>query len=159
MKAFKDAPKPRNVSELKSYLGLLSYYSKFLPNLSTILSPLYELLRASIKWEWKKQQEEAFLTSKRLLTSSQMLVHFDPTQEIVVSYDGAVLAHRLAEGSEKPISFASWTLSNAEKKYSQVEKEGLVCVFGIKRFHAYIYGHPFTLITDIRALLALLSPQ
>ena len=68
VKAIKDVPKPRNVSELKSYLGLLSYYSKFLANLSTILAPLYELFQASSKWEWKKRQE-AFLTSKRLLTS------------------------------------------------------------------------------------------
>ena len=54
VKTIKDVPKPRNVSELKSYLGLLSYYSEFLPNLSTILAPLYELLQASTKWDWKK---------------------------------------------------------------------------------------------------------
>ena len=94
-----------------------------------------------------------------------MLVHFDPTKEIIFSYEasaygiGAVLAHRLADGSEKPIGFALRTLSNVEKKYSQVEKEGLACVFGVKRFNAYLYGHPFTLITDHKALPALFSPQ
>ena len=131
----------------------------------TILSPLHELLRASAKWEWKKQQEEAFLTSKRILTSSQVLVYFDTTQEIVLSCDSSaygivtVLGHRLTNGSEKPISFALQTLSNAEKTYSQVEKEGLACVFGVKRFHAHLYGHPFTPITDHKVLLALFSPQ
>ena len=59
VKAIKDAPKPRNVSELKSYLGLLNYYLKFLSNLSTVLAPLYELLRASIKWELKKLWEQS----------------------------------------------------------------------------------------------------
>ena len=76
VKAVKYALKLRNVSELKSYMGLLSYYLKFLPNLSTILAPLYELLQASTKWQWTKRQEEAFVTSKRLFTSSQVLVHF-----------------------------------------------------------------------------------
>ena len=121
VKTIKDAPKPRNLYELKSYLGLLSYYSKFLPNLSTILAPLYELPQASTKWEWKKRQEEAFLTSKRLLTSSQVLIHFDPKPEIVLSCDasaygiGAVLSHQLADGPEKPIGFASRTWLNAAK--------------------------------------------
>ena len=72
---------------------------------------------------------------------------------------GAVLAHRLVHGSKKPIGFASQTLSNAEKKYSQVEKGRLAGVFGVKRFHAYLHGHPLTLITDHKALLALFSPQ
>ena len=105
------------------------------------------------------------MTSERLLTSSQVLVHFDPTQEIVLSCDasaygiGAVLVHRLADGSKKAIGFASQTLSNVEKNYSQGEKEGLACVFGVKTFHAYLYGHPFILITDHKALLALVSPQ
>ena len=105
------------------------------------------------------------MTSKRLLTSSQVLVHFDPTLEIVLPCDasaygiGAVLSHHLADGSEKPIGFASQTLSNEEKKYFQVEKEGLACVFGVKRFHAYLCAHPFTLITDHKALLPMFSPQ
>ena len=86
--------------------------------------------------------EEAFLTWKGLLSSSQVLVHFDPTQEIVLSRDasaygiGAVLAQQLADGSEKSIGFALWTLSNAEKKYSQVEKEGAsLCVWGWEISH------------------------
>ena len=105
------------------------------------------------------------MTFKRVLTSSLVLLLFDPTQEIVLPRDasaygiGTVLAHRLAGGSEKPIGFASQTLSNAEMKYSQVEKEGLACVFGVKRSHTYLYGHPFTLITDHKTLLALFSPQ
>ena len=155
VKAIQEAPKPNNVSELKAYLGRLNYYSKFLPNLSNTLAPLYSLLRASTRWHWTAKQEEAFKASKCLLTSSQVLVHFDPKLDIVLSYNasaygiGAVLSHRMADGSEKSVGFVSRTLSAVEKNYSQIEKEGLAYVFSVKRFHSYLYGHSFTLITNL----------
>ena len=161
VRAIQEAPQPQNVSELKAYLGLLSYYSKFLPNLSTVLAPLYRLLRDDQPWMWKKPQEEAFQQSKEMLLSSQVLVHFDPTREIRLACDasdygiGAVLSHRMPDGTEKPVGFASRTLSSAEKKYSQLEKEALACVFGVKRFHSYLWGHHFTLQTDHKPLLSL----
>ena len=68
------APTPRNLKELKS-LGLLSYYSKFLPNLSSVLAPLYRLLRKDARWKWSVEEEKAFQCSKELLTSSPLLVH------------------------------------------------------------------------------------
>ena len=163
MKAIQDAPTPKSVSELKSYLGLLTYYAKFLPNLSTHLAPLYQLLRHSTKWHWSTAQKKAFAKSKKLLTSSQLLTHFDSTLLLVLACDasqhgiGAVLAHRLPDGSERPIGYVSRTLNAAERNYSQLEKEGLACVFGVKRFYCYLFGHPFQLITDHKPLLALLS--
>lgn len=165
LKAVQCAPKPSNISELKSYLGLLTYYGKFLPNLASILAPLYKLLRTSVRWHWSSEQDEAFETSKKLLTSSQLLVHFDPHKKLVLSCDasaygiGAVLAHQFSDGSEKPIGYASRTLSPAERNYSQIEREGLACVFGVQKFHSYIFGHHFTLITDHKPLVSLFSEQ
>ena len=136
VKAVKDAPKLRNVSELKSYLRLLSYYLKFLPNLFTGLAPLYELLRTSTKWEWKNQQEETFLSSKRLLTFSQVLVHFDPTKVIVLLCDasacgiGAVLAHQLADWSEKPIGLPRGQCQMRKRSIPRSKKKGLFVCFG-----------------------------
>ena len=163
VKAIKSAPVPKNITELRAYLGLLAYYGKFLPNVSTTLAPMYELLRKDTKWKWGSAQQTAFEKSKELLVSSQVLVHYDPQREIIVSCDasqygiGAVIAHRFEDGSERPIAFASRTLAEAEKKYSQIEKEGLACVFGVSRFHSYIYGRHFTLVTDHKPLLGLFN--
>ena len=163
--AVQQAPMPLNVTQLKSYLGLLSYYGKFLPNLSTLLVPLYQLLGKDVPWKWSSEQESAFQASKELLTSSKLLVHFNPQLPLILACDasaygiGAVLAHTMPDGSEQPIGYVSRTLNSAERNYSQLEKEGLSCVFGIKRFYSYLFGHPFTLITDHKPLLGLLNGQ
>lgn len=163
VKAIQEAPRPSNVSELKSYLGLLSYYSKFLPNLSTVMAPLYKLLQKKQEWLWESPQETAFVESKELLLSSRVLAHFNPKLEIRLACDasnygiGAVLSHKLPNGQEKPIGFVSRSLSETERKYSQIEKEALSCVFGVTRFHSYLYGHKFTLQTDHKPLLVLFN--
>ena len=165
VQASQEVPTPTNVSELKSYLGLLSYYSRFLPNLSTLLAPLYKLLRHNQPWKWTSAREKAFRESKQLMLKSQLLVHFNPNLEIVLACDasaygvGAVLSHRMPDGQEKPVGFVSRTLTDAEKNYSQIEKEGLACVFGVQRFHDYVYGHTFTLQTDHKPLQSLFNEQ
>ena len=161
MKAIQDAPEPRNVTELKSYLGLLSYYSRFLLNMSSNLAPLNQLLHKQAEWVWEGKEKQAFQLSKQLLLSSQTLAHFD--LDIVLTYDasaygiGAVLSHRLSDGTEKPVGFASRTLSTVEKKYSQTEKEDLAYIFGVNGFRSFLYGHCFSLITDHKPLQSLLG--
>ena len=151
------------MTQLKSYLGLLSYYGKFLPNLATHLAPLYELLGHKTPWKWTSAHDKAFQKSKKLLTSYQLLVHFDPELPITVACDasayglGVVLAHKMPDGSERPIGYASRTLNKAERNYSQLEKEGLSRVFGIKKFYSYLFGHKFELVTDHQPLLGLLG--
>ena len=116
-------------------------------------------------WKWTSAQDKAFNESKELLTSSKLLVHFDSKLPLLLACDasaygiGAVLAHGMPDGSEKPIGYASHTLNSAERNYSQLEKEGLSLVFGIKRFYSYLFGHLFTLITDHKPLLGLLDSE
>ncbi|XP_061564077.1 uncharacterized protein K02A2.6-like [Cololabis saira] len=154
--AIQDAPAPTSVTELKAYLGLLNYY-----NLSTILAPVHKLLRKDTKWQWGKEQVDSFQHSKQLMQSAEVLVHYDPEKDLVLSCDasphgvGAVLSHRMPNGTERPIGFVSRTLNSAERNYSQLDKEGLAVIFGVNRFHKYIFGRPFTIVTDHKPLLSL----
>ena len=163
VRAIVDAPAPRNVSQLKSFLGMLNYYSKFLPNLSTRLAPLYRLLQKQMKWSWGSEQKQSFQDAKVLLTSSCVLAHFDPQKELTLSCDaspygvGAVLSHKLEDGSEHPVAFASRTLTPAERKYAQLDKEGLAIIFGVKRFHPYLLGRRFKIYSDHKPLQHLFS--
>ena len=117
--AVQNAPAPTDVSQLKSFLGMVNYYGKFLPDLSTLLSPLYKLLQKEHKWTWEKKQQEAFDEVKSRLTSDRILAHYDPDKQLVLACDaspygvGAVLSHRESDTREKPIAFASRTLAPA----------------------------------------------
>ena len=161
--AIKNAPVPKNVSQLKSFLGLINYYSTFLPNLSHALSPLYRLLQQTTPWSWEPEQQKCFEKAQAMLTSNIVLVHFDPEQEQILACDaspygiGAVLSHRMSDGLDKPIAFASRSLAPAERKYSQIEKEGLAIVFGVKKFHQYLFGCHFTILSDHKPLQHLFS--
>ncbi|XP_041452504.1 uncharacterized protein K02A2.6-like [Lytechinus variegatus] len=165
VQAVKDAPRPKNVQELRSYLGMLQYYARFLPNLSSVIHPLNELLSSKTPWKWTHECEKAFEASKDELVSSQVLAHYDVDLPLGLACDaspygvGAVLSHIMPDGEERPIAFASRTLTSSERNYAQLEKEALALIFGVKKFHPYIYGRQFTLLTDHKPLVTILGPK
>ena len=163
--AVKNAPKPKNVSQLRSFLGLVNYYHRFLPNLSTVVGPLNELLQNNWKWKWTSKCDESFAKVKELITSEQVLCHYNTNLPIRLATDaspygiGAVLSHIFEDGTEHPIAFASRSLTKAEKGYSQIDKEALSIYWGIQKFHTYLYGRRFTLITDHKPLVSIFHPE
>ena len=163
VRAIAEAPAPQNVSQLKAFLGMLNYYAKFLPNISSRLAPLYKLLQKAVKWAWGPAQQEAFKEAKEALISAKVLVHYDPTKALMLSCDaspygvGAVLSHKFEDGTEHPVAFASRSLSPAEKRYAQLDKEGLAIVFGVKHFRQYLLGRHFTIYSDHKPLQHLFS--
>ena len=157
--AVANAPELTQVAELHSFLGLVNYYGKFLPDLATAAAPLHNLLRKNTPWRWGKDQQSAFEKVKALLQSSDLLVHFDPKKEIILAINaspfgvGAVLSHRMGDGSERPITYALHSLSVAERKYLQLNKEALAIVYGVKQFHQYVYGQTFTILSENKPLV------
>ena len=157
VQAIKEAPQPTNVTQLRSFLGLINYYGKFMPNLSSTLTPLYSLLNKDQKWHWDSEQQQAFQAAKDALQSDSLLVHFDPKKPLVLACDasdygiGAVLSH-IIDGQERPVAYISRTLSAAEKHYSQLEKEGLAIIFAVKKFHRYLFGRHFLIESDHQPL-------
>ncbi|XP_064109047.1 uncharacterized protein K02A2.6-like [Macrobrachium nipponense] len=164
--AVQSAKLPENVKELQSFLGLVTFYGSFIQNLATIAHPLYNLLNKDVKWNWTKECQNAFERIKAEVTSPTFLVHYQMDLPVKLVCDasniglGAVLAHVMPDGTEKPIAFASRVLNKAERNYSQIEKEALALVYGVKKFHMYLYGRKrFTLVTDHKPLLMILGPK
>ena len=156
--SIRKAPAPTNKQELKSFLGMLTYNARFLPNVSHTLYPLNQLLQQNASWVWKSEHQKAFDAAKQMLSSDRALAHYDVNRPVKLFCDasayglGVCLVHIMDDGSQKPIAYASRTLSKPERAYAQIEREGLALVFGVRRFHQYLYGRPFTLVTDHRPL-------
>ena len=154
-------PPPKDVGQVRTFLGLISYYSSFVPRMRNLRAPLDALLKKDTVFQWSESCQWAFDETKKILLSDLLLTHYNPNQPIVVAADaseygiGAVISHRYSDGTEKAIAHASRALTPAEKKYGQIEKEGLALVFAVRKFHRYIYGRHFTLLTDHQSLLAI----
>lgn len=158
VRAIVKAPAPKDVTQLRSFLGLVNYYAKFLPSLSSVLAPLNQLLQKSQEWMWGLAQAKAFQTAKEALTSATVLTHYNPDLDLVLECDaspygvGAVLSHKWEDGSTRPIAFASRSLNPAERNYAHLDKEGLAIVFGVKKFHQFLFGRKFTINSDHKPL-------
>ena len=157
IEAVVSAPRAVNVSQLHSFLGLVNYYNRFLPNVSIVLHLLHQLLGESREWQWSERCELAFTEAKGMITSEQVLMRYDPALPVRLACDasptgiGAVLSPVNPCGSERPVAFASWSLTKTEHKYAQIDEEALSMMWGggggmVPCF--FLYGRPFMLITN-----------
>ena len=109
IKAIKESLAPTNVSEVRSFLDLVTFYSKFVPNLVTIAAPIYQLTRKNVPFDWNEECQKAFHSLKRELISNRFLTYFNPKLPLIVSCDaspvgqGAVLAHKMPSGKKSPL--------------------------------------------------------
>lgn len=161
--AVKNYPIPKTQKEIKTYLGLLGYYRKFIPNFAKLTKPLTNCLKKNNKIDINNEDyRESFEQSKNLLINSPILQYPDFSKQFVLTTDasnyaiGAVLSQN-SEGKDLPIAYASRTLNDHEIHYSTIEKELLSIVWATKYFRPYLYGTKFKIYTDHRPLVWLMS--
>ena len=158
VKAVQDMSPPINKKELQNMLGMINYLAKFAPQLSETTKPMRDLLKENAKFIWDHKQDEALKKAKELILSQHVLAYFDPSKPISLQVDASqhgVGGALFQEG--RPIAFASKSLSKAEKKYAQIEKELYAILFGCKRFHQYVYGHKIMVQTDHKPLESIMK--
>ncbi|XP_049520592.1 retrovirus-related Pol polyprotein from transposon opus [Dermacentor silvarum] len=158
------AATPTDAGKLRSFLGLVEYYARFVPRLAEEVEPMRRLLRKDTPFIWDTAAENSLTRVKNLLASHRVLQMFDPALPVIVATDasayglGAVLQQ--VDGRHiRTVAFASRTLTEAERKYSTGEREDLACLWALEKWHVYLWGRPVTLQTDHQALVALLSSQ
>ena len=162
VEAVRQFPVPENIKTLRSFLGLASYYRRFVPGFSAVASPLFALTRKDAPFLWTRSCEEALEKLKELMTEAPLLSFPDFSRDFLLETDasgeglGAVLVQRSESGAVHPIAYASRTLQPSERNYGVTELETLGVVWAVKHFHPYIYGHRCEVFTDHEALKSLL---
>lgn len=162
VQAVKDWPTPTTLRELKSFIGLASYYRRFVRGFSCIATPLFRLQQKDSNFAWTPDCEQAFSRLKEALTESPILTPPDPSLPFLLDTDasdvgmGAVLSQVGPEG-EKVVAYFSRTFNKAERRYCVTRRELLAIVRAISHFRYYLCGLPFTVRSDHAALQWLMS--
>ena len=165
VEAIVQAPRPKDQSELRSFLGLVQYCSRFIPSFAIIASPLWDLTKAHAKWKWGTAEENAFQAVKRQLTRAPVMAFFKQGAETRVTTDaspvgiGAVLEQKQDDGQYRPVHYASRKLTPPESRYSQFEREALAVKWSCEKFFLYIHGNDFEICTDHKPLITVLGPH
>ena len=150
------------MTKLHSFLGLTSYYRRFIEGYATIAKPLHSLTGKDVPFTWTQQCQEAFDQLKSQLTSAPLLVLPNFACPFILETDasgvgvGAVLAQKQDNGTTRPIGFASHTLQGAECQYTSSEMEALAVIWATKHFRHYIYGYLCVVHMDNQVLKSLL---
>ena len=150
-------PQPSCKQELQTFWGMVTYLSNHLPNLSKETKELRELLKHDIPFEWTDTHESAFTAIKSLVSKNIGLQYYDPSKPVRVEVDasskelGAALLQNCG-----PICFASRALTDTESRYNNIERECAAVVYGVQRFHHYLFGRQFRVLTDHKPLEVIL---
>ena len=158
IRAVQDMKRPQSQRELMTFLGLIQYLKKFMPNMADISAPLRKLTEKDVEWKWTETEENSFNKLKKLATEAPVLRFYDPTLPLTFSVDSSstgLCCVIMQEG--QPIAYASRALTKTQQNYAQIEKETLAVVFGCENFHQFVYGRTVEVETDHRPLQSIFN--
>ena len=161
----KNFPTPKDVTQVRQFIGLASYYRRFIPGFAKVASPLHALTKKGTTFTWSSECEVAFCQLKSLLVTAPVLAYpqFGLNKSFILETDasgsgpGAVLSQEQADGHLHPIAYASRSLHKHEQNYAISELETLGLGWSVKHFRVYLFGHPCTVYTDHSACVSLLN--
>ena len=154
--AIRNMEPPRNEKELQSFLGMVNYLNRFSSRLASLTSPLRELLKRDSVYRWGPEFQRALDDVKKEIAQTATLRYYDPHKQLILQVDASSIGLGAALIQENgPIAFASKALTDTESRYSNIEREMLGIVFGLERFHHYVYGRPVIVHTDHKPLEAI----
>lgn len=158
IEAIINIPKPNDKTDLQRFLGLVTYISKFVENLSEKTAPLRLLLKNDEEFIWESIHDRAFNNSKICLSKYPCLSFFNVNEPVVLSVDASKngLGATLMQ-NKKPCAHASRALTTTQSNYAQIEKKLLAVLFGWERFHQYVYGKRFCVETDHKPLISIIK--
>ena len=164
-KAIEKMERPRNVSDLRRFLGMVNHLQKFITNLAEKTKPLRDLLSAKNEWYWGQAQDHAFCELKHNLTHASVLAHYRPDRETVIASDssrfglGAAIFQIQESGARLPIAYTSRTLTGTESRYAVIEQEALGVTWTVEKFSNYVLGKDIVIETDHKPLVPLLGSK
>ena len=153
-------PKPTDKAEVRSYVGMVNFISRFIPRFSTKLAPISNLLSKDLDFVWGPEQDHAFNTILEEIKSPRILCHFDPSKRTEITTDASPVGISAILSQEgRPVKFISRKLTSVETRYSQTEREALAVVWACEKLHYYLYGIEFTVNTDHVSLKTMYAPE
>ena len=150
-------PRPRNLRQLRRFIGATSWYRRFIKDYAKLYKPLTRLTKKDQPYHWGDEQKGVFVDLKNALISSPVLAYPNFELPFCVQTDASesglgVVVTQSQDGQERVIAYASRVLSEAERNYSTTEKECLAVVWAIRKFRYYLEGYHFTAITEHSSL-------
>ena len=163
VEVIQNLPSPSSVKEVRTFLGMTSYYRQFVPNYATVSEPLTCLMRKEVKFHWGADQAAAFTSLKALLVSSDVMAAPQMDKPYKLYTDacdyavGGILVQDDVKGVEKVIQYVSHALSRTQRKWATIEKEAYAVVYCINKLRPYLYGADFVVYTDHKPLKSLFT--
>ena len=163
VEAIRDLPEPKSVREIRGFIGMCSYYRRFVPNFSKIAEPLIDLTKKYARFKWTSECQTAFDFLKESLTVVPLLAYPDTNKPYVLYTDasnnciGACLTQKTDDEEEKPIYFLSHKLSQTQTRWSTIEKEGFAIYYALQKLDHYLHNAKFTIKTDHKPLKYILD--